>query len=374
MTDALIRHSPQDIMDMANTIVQSGLFPSIKTKEAAAGLMMLCQAEGLHPATAMSRYHIVQGRPSMKAETMLAEFQRRGGKVKFHYLTDEGCKAEFFSPGIVDSVTIEWDVERATKAGLMDKDVWKKYARAMFRSRVISEGVKTADPAATNGVHTPDETEDFVVPGPAAALPEPDPEPDIMCETVDDGVIVALPVPESVPITKPVPLIAPDIKHAVSQFREAVEGTILPYPPLPYMGEKPPWTKDGNCRIELWSKTSGTGNNVWQIPYPDGKTLKDIIKDAYWMKWGKEKDGKYDYGFCWFRDQMNFEQCGQCATWILALPDPFNPSISISQSKNAKINIWKNDTLTYVFPNENENTPEEASLPDCMPQDEGAPF
>ena len=365
MTDALIRHSPQDIMDMANTIVQSGLFPSIKTKEAAAGLMMLCQAEGLHPATAMSRYHIVQGRPSMKAETMLAEFQRRGGKVKFHYLTDEGCKAEFFSPGIVDSVTIEWDVERATKAGLMDKDVWKKYARAMFRSRVISEGVKTADPAATNGVHTPDETEDFVVPVPMQPITEAERKEwaDIERQHHDAQFV---PVPESVPMTKPVPVVA--------EAAKALDGAVLSYPPLPYMGEKPPWTKDGNCRIELWSKTSGTGNNVWQIPYPDGKTLKDLIKDAYWMKWGKEKDGKYDYGFCWFRDQMNFEQCGQCATWILALPDPFNPSISMSQSKNAKINIWKNDTLTYVFPNENENTPEEASLPDCMPQDEGAPF
>lgn len=368
MTEAVVKYNINDIQAMAQTIVQSGLFPSIKTADAAAGLMMLCQAEGLHPATAMSRYHIVQGRPCMKAEAMLGEFQRRGGKVKFHHLSDEGCKAEFFSPGIVDSVTIEWDVARATKAGLMGKDVWQKYARAMFRSRVISEGVKTADPAATNGVHTPEETEDFAPIEPHKAIAPLTPA------NVEATVQKAIEASRQADVgtytaASHRPDEAPPEPTPQQRAEVALEGVSVPsWPPLPYVGDKPPHTQNSGCRLELWSKTVGKGNYVWQIPYPDGKTLKDHIKDAYWFKWGKDKNGAYDHGFCWFKDNMDFEQCRVCAEWIMRLPCPFNPRVTLNESETAKINIFKNGNLAKEYPEPLEAIEQPSSV---MPMDEG---
>jgi hypothetical protein len=48
---------------------------------------------------------------------------------------------------------------RAEKAGLAGKsgDMYKKFTRAMFRSRCISEGVRTCAPDATEQMYTPEE-------------------------------------------------------------------------------------------------------------------------------------------------------------------------------------------------------------------------
>jgi len=145
-------------VQLAHAFAQSGLF-GIKTKEQALALMALCEAEGLHPAVAVRDYHIIQGRPAMKAEAMLARFQTAGGKVKWLELSDTFVEAQFTHPA-GGSVKIAWDVDRAKKAGLMNKDIWKKYTRAMLRSRVISEGIRTVFPGVVTGVYTPDEMQD----------------------------------------------------------------------------------------------------------------------------------------------------------------------------------------------------------------------
>jgi hypothetical protein len=140
---------------MANTVAKSGMF-GIKTPDQALALMALCQAEGIHPMTAVRDYHLIQGRPSLKAETMLARFMAAGGKVKWIELTDKKAEATFSHPD-GGTVTLDWTIERAQQAGLAAKDIWKGYPRAMLRSRVISEGVRTVCPAIVQGVYTPEE-------------------------------------------------------------------------------------------------------------------------------------------------------------------------------------------------------------------------
>lgn len=56
---------------IAEYIAESGLF-GCKTKEQAFALMLLADAEGLHPAAAARDYHIIDGKPSLKADAMLA--------------------------------------------------------------------------------------------------------------------------------------------------------------------------------------------------------------------------------------------------------------------------------------------------------------
>lgn len=144
---------------MANTVAKSGMF-GIKTPDQALALMALCQAEGIHPMTAVRDYHLIQGRPSLKAETMLARFMAAGGKVKWLGLTDKKAEATFSHPD-GGTVTLDWTLERAQQAGLAGKDIWKGYPRAMLRSRVISEGVRTVCPAIVQGVYTPEEVQNM---------------------------------------------------------------------------------------------------------------------------------------------------------------------------------------------------------------------
>lgn len=144
---------------LARSFVKSGLF-GVKSEDQALALMALCEAEGLHPARAVQEFHIVQGRPAMKADAMLARFQRAGGKVDWHDYTDAKVSATFSHPQ-GGSVRIEWTLEQAKRAGLAGKDVWKQYSRAMLRSRCISEGVRTVYPGIAIGVYTVEEVQDM---------------------------------------------------------------------------------------------------------------------------------------------------------------------------------------------------------------------
>lgn len=157
MTTSLVPVS--DLERMAGAVAQSKLF-GITNKEQALALMLVAQAEGLHPATAARDYHIIQGRPALKADAMLARYLNSGGKVTWHEHTDAKVSATFTHPA-GGELKIDWDLERAKKAGLGGKDMWAKYPRQMLRARVISEGIRATNPAVAVGVYTVEEAHDF---------------------------------------------------------------------------------------------------------------------------------------------------------------------------------------------------------------------
>jgi len=148
-----------DIERMATAIAKSGFF-GVKTVEQAVALMLIAQAEGLHPAIAARDYHVIQGRPALKADAMLARFQQAGGSVQWTDLTDKRVAATFTHPQ-GGSVNIDWDMTRAKAAGLTGKDNWSKYPRQMLRARCISEGIRTVYPGVLSGMYTPEEVQDF---------------------------------------------------------------------------------------------------------------------------------------------------------------------------------------------------------------------
>ena len=144
---------------MAIAAAKSNLF-GLKTPEQAMALMLLCQAEGLHPGIALRDYHLIQGRPALKADAMLARFQQAGGSVKWKDYTDEKVTGEFSHPagGTLD---VTWTMEQAKRIGIANKDNWRNYPRAMLRARVLSEGIRAVYPGCVVGVYTPEEVQDF---------------------------------------------------------------------------------------------------------------------------------------------------------------------------------------------------------------------
>ena len=157
MTTALVPVG--DLERMADAIAASKLFGTVN-KEQALALMLVAQAEGLHPATAARDYHVIQGRPTLKADAMLARYLNSGGKVEWHEHTDQKVSATFSHPA-GGSLRIEWDFARAKQAGLGSKDMWLKYPRQMLRARVVSEGIRATNPGVAVGVYTPEEVSDF---------------------------------------------------------------------------------------------------------------------------------------------------------------------------------------------------------------------
>ena len=144
---------------LADSIAKSGMF-GIRTRDQALVLMALCESEGLHPIVACRDFHIISGRPALKADAMLARFHAAGGKVKWTSYTDDRVSGIFTHP-VGGGIEVEWTIEAAKRAGLAGKDVWKQYPRAMLRSRVISEAIRTVFPGVLAGMYTPEEVADM---------------------------------------------------------------------------------------------------------------------------------------------------------------------------------------------------------------------
>lgn len=149
----------QEMESMSSYIVRSKLFGA-KDESQAMSLMLLAQAEGLHPMTAIQDFDIVQGRPARKTHSILARFQAAGGKVAWDEITPTRACGVFSHPQ-GGSLKVEWTFEDAKKAGLTGKDNWKNYPKAMLRARCIAEGVRAVFPGAIGGMMTVEEAQDM---------------------------------------------------------------------------------------------------------------------------------------------------------------------------------------------------------------------
>src|SRR6185295_3466560 len=111
---------------------------------------------------AIRDYHIIQGKPALKADAMLARFQQEGGVVNWVEYSDTKVSGEFSHPkSSPKPVTITWTIEQAKRIGIANKDTWRNYPRAMMRARCISEGVRTVYPGIAVGIYTIEEVQDF---------------------------------------------------------------------------------------------------------------------------------------------------------------------------------------------------------------------
>ena len=154
-----------DMSQMAEAIAKSGLF-GMKDTNSVLALMAVAQAEGMHPATAARDFHIIQGRPALKADAMLARFQNAGGKVDWKDYTDEKVTGVFSHPN-GGELAVTWTIEQASKIGLVKPGSgWQKFPRAMLRSRCISEGIRSVFPGSVQGFYSVEEVSDFEAPKP----------------------------------------------------------------------------------------------------------------------------------------------------------------------------------------------------------------
>lgn len=147
------------IRQMAEVAAKSKLFGA-QTAEQAMTIMLIAQAEGRHPMSAAKDYDIIQGKPAKKAEAMLRDFLAAGGSVQWHKLDDSGAEATFSHPQ-GGSVKIDWNEKRMKQAQITNAQMYSKYPRAMYRSRCVSEGVRTVCPSATGGLYVPEEVRAF---------------------------------------------------------------------------------------------------------------------------------------------------------------------------------------------------------------------
>jgi hypothetical protein len=149
----------KDQQMMAEAIVKSGFY-GFKDINQVMAVMVVAQAENKHPGTVVQEYDIIQGRPALKSQAILARFQQAGGKIEYHAYTDDKVEMTFSHPS-GGSLKLAWTLKQAQEIGLASKDNWKKYPRAMLKARVVSEGVRAVYPACILGHYAVEEVQDF---------------------------------------------------------------------------------------------------------------------------------------------------------------------------------------------------------------------
>jgi hypothetical protein len=260
-----------DMQQMAKIGAESNFFGIKKPTEAMA-LMLIAQAEGKHPATVFSQYHVIQGRPALKADAMLARFQQAGGSVQWTERTDKACAATFAHPqgGKCD---IRWTLDDAKRAGLLNgKSNWNQYPRQMLSARVVSEGVRAVFPGVLGGFYTPEEVSQFE-PAPAAPVAYSRPAPQTPVLTDEAEVVEAEfeevkpePVKPKAPIRKKQPVAAAD---EGADWEDAV---LIEKSTKSGQGNKGPWT--------VWKATLEMDNGKRLYPSTFDENIGAVLEEC----------------------------------------------------------------------------------------------
>lgn len=148
-----------DVHAVAEAMARSGLWGIRDTNQMFA-LALLAQSQHRHPASVVQEYDIIKGRPALKAQAAQARFQAAGGTITWLQRDDQAAEAEFSHP-LGGSLKIRWDIDRAKMAGVLGKDNWRQYPRAMLSARVVAEGVRAILPGVLGGVYLAEEVQDF---------------------------------------------------------------------------------------------------------------------------------------------------------------------------------------------------------------------
>lgn len=166
---AKIENPMSAITDLGKLFHQSQIM-GVSTPGDGAVLALTCMCEGITPLEFAKTYHIIKGRPSMKADAMSARFRQSGGKCRWINLGDDGkeARAEFSYDG--QTLEIAYTIDDAKKVmGKDDKGKdridqpdsnWSKDRGAMLRARLITKAIRIIAPELIAGVYTPEELED----------------------------------------------------------------------------------------------------------------------------------------------------------------------------------------------------------------------
>ena len=167
--------SIDEAISVAKLLVSSRLLPrSITTPEAAFAVIVTGRELGLSAMQSLRAVHIVEGKPTLSADLMVALVKRSEACLFFRLVESSATVAlyETHRRGEPSPTRLAFTLEEAKAAGVTGKDNWRKYPAAMLRARAAAALARAVYPDLVLGVYDPDElnapTID-VTPAPVAA-------------------------------------------------------------------------------------------------------------------------------------------------------------------------------------------------------------
>lgn len=155
---------PQDSRSaygLAKVVVASRMFSAYGTPEAAMLVMMAGREFGLGAMASLRSFHIVEGKPTMSAQAMMARCLEHPSCKLFRVVrskcSHEVAVVEVQRNGWDAPEVYTWTIDDAKRAGLAAKQNWSKYPRDMLINRCIAEAARFAFPEVMAGVYSPEE-------------------------------------------------------------------------------------------------------------------------------------------------------------------------------------------------------------------------
>ena len=154
-----------EIQQIGELFERSGMFGCNQQGQGTV-LAMTCVMQRMTPLEFIQTYHIVEGRPTMRADAMLANLLDLGGEYQVIERTaDRAAIAASFRGAVFESC-FTWDEAQLEpyvygKDGKTPKKNWAtpRARMQLLWARVVSDVVRVVCPLANRGVYTPEEIE-----------------------------------------------------------------------------------------------------------------------------------------------------------------------------------------------------------------------
>jgi len=143
---------------LGETLVKSGLLPvGIKTPEAAVVIILKGRELGIPPMEALNSINVIQGKPTVAPQLMLALIYRSGqGNIQIVERSETRSVVRAHRIGQQPQEFV-FTLEDARKLGLADKDNYKKQSTVMLQWRNVAAAARTVFPDVVAGLYTPEE-------------------------------------------------------------------------------------------------------------------------------------------------------------------------------------------------------------------------
>lgn len=146
---------------VAAVLYKSGLYSNIPNEQSIFAIIMRGRELGMGATTALSSFHVIQGRPTMSADLIVALVLNSGKCDYFKLVESTDIKATYKThrKGDPDSepTVLSFDIEKAKRMELASKNNWKKQPDTMLRHRAAAALAREVYPDVTLGLYTPDE-------------------------------------------------------------------------------------------------------------------------------------------------------------------------------------------------------------------------
>ncbi len=162
-----------EVQAMSDALAKSALLPdALKNKAVDLTFAILTGQElGLPPMQSIRGINIIQGKPVLSADTMVACVLGSGRCEYFLQVeaSDTSVTFETKRKGAPVSTKTTWTIAMAKAAGLTLKDNWRAFPRAMLSARAKAELARLVYPDVLAGIYDPDEAANFNTPIPRAS-------------------------------------------------------------------------------------------------------------------------------------------------------------------------------------------------------------